>query len=75
MHRKALRWRSRRGMKELDVLLERYFERRYDAASADERAEFERLLAHEDPDIWLWLMGQASAPPEFTHVLDALRSA
>ena len=29
---KALQWRQRRGMKELDVLLERYFRRHYETS-------------------------------------------
>lgn len=69
----ALRWRLRRGMKELDVVLERYFEQRYAAAAPAEHAAFERLLAHEDPEIWAWLMGQVPAPPEYADVLAALR--
>ena len=61
---KALRWRQRRGMKELDVLLERYYTRHYDSASQTERKMFARLLEREDPEIWLWIVGQAAPPGE-----------
>ena len=43
-----LRWRCRRGMRELDQLCLRYLDRAWRDASADERATFERLLGSED---------------------------
>ena len=70
---KALRWRQRRGMKELDVLLERYFRRHYETAPVEEREAFARLLEHEDPEIWLWVVGQQDPPGEFVDVIAALR--
>ena len=73
MKGKALRWRQRRGMKELDVLLERYFIRHHETASDERKAAFERLLEHEDPEIWLWVVGQQEPPPEFADVIAALR--
>jgi len=42
---RRLRWRCRRGMKELDVLLERYGTRRLPHAPPAERQAFARLLA------------------------------
>lgn len=69
----ALRWRQRRGMKELDVLLERYYGRYYDSSSAEERARFAQLLEREDPEIWLWIVGQETPPPEFINVIAALQ--
>ena len=70
---KALRWRQRRGMKELDVLLERWFKRHYETATPELRGAFARLLDHEDPEIWLWVVEQAPVPPEFADVIAALR--
>lgn len=68
-----LRWRQRRGMKELDVLLERYYGRHYESSSAEGRARFEQLLEREDPEIWLWIVGPEAPPPEFADVIAALR--
>jgi antitoxin CptB len=70
---KALRWRQRRGMKELDVLFERYYSHHYVTASREERATFEKLLRLEDPQIWLWVVNQDPVPAEFANVIDALR--
>lgn len=52
-----LRWRSRRGMRELDQLLLGYLERRWPQAEPSERATFERLLACEDTALWRWFLG------------------
>lgn len=67
--RSRLRWRCRRGMRELDVLLGRYLERAWSTADADERAVFERLLRCEDTDLWSWLMGRSNSDDK---ALDAL---
>ena len=73
MKKKALRWRQRRGMKELDVLLERYYNRHYESASAEDKSAFDRVLDREDPEIWLWVVGQDAPPAEFVNVIAALR--
>jgi len=70
---RKLLWRCRRGMKELDVLLERYFRRHHETASPEDKAAFERLLEREDPEIWLWVVGQPPVPAEFADVIAALR--
>jgi antitoxin CptB len=46
-----LRWRCRRGMRELDVILMRYVDAHYDSVSAAEQAAFRVLLSLPDPDI------------------------
>ena len=55
---KRLRWRCRRGMKELDQLLERWLDREYATASDSERGVFLELLASEDDRLWKWFLGQ-----------------
>jgi antitoxin CptB len=54
-----LRWRCRRGMKELDHLLTRYLEQGFKTAPAAERAAFEALLELQDPQILAFCMGRA----------------
>ena len=69
-----IRWLCRRGMKELDVLTERYYTRRWPSASAQERLLFVQLLtAVEDPDIWSWAMGYSDVPAEYQGVIEQLR--
>jgi antitoxin CptB len=55
-----LLWRCRRGMKELDVLLERFARQRYEHASAEEKRAFARLLDLPDPELADYLFGYAT---------------
>jgi antitoxin CptB len=57
-----LRWRCRRGMKELDLLLTRYVDEQYGGAAPDHRQAFRRLLECNDPLIYDYLLGRASPP-------------
>ncbi len=59
-----LRWRCRRGMRELDVLLTRYLEHRYEKAPPAEQALFQDLLQESDPVLFAWVMGREEAPDE-----------
>lgn len=54
---KRLRWRCRRGMRELDQLLGRYLDREWRLSSEAERGVFLRLLDTEDDKLWHWFMG------------------
>jgi antitoxin CptB len=58
---RRLRWRCRRGMRELDQLLERYLERAWRQSSEAERGVFLRLLETEDDRLWHWFMGHETA--------------
>jgi antitoxin CptB len=53
-----LRWRCRRGMKELDHLLLRYLEQCYPAAPEQERIVFAQLLELQDPQLFRYLTGR-----------------
>jgi antitoxin CptB len=59
---KKLRWRCRRGMRELDQLFGRYLDRRWVDAPATERAVFLQLLETEDDKLWRWSMGYEACP-------------
>ena len=53
-----LLWRCRRGMKELDILLERFARRSLPQAGPAERQAFERLLGLPDPVLAGYLLGE-----------------
>ncbi|EGD20053.1 hypothetical protein XGA_1262 [Xanthomonas hortorum ATCC 19865] len=59
---KKLRWRCRRGMRELDQLFGRYLDQRWAQASEPERAVFLQLLDCEDDKLWRWFMGYEACP-------------
>ena len=52
---KKLRWKSRRGMKELDVLFERFFARQSDVLSSGGWPQLEEFLAQEDDVLFDWI--------------------
>lgn len=69
-----LRWLCRRGMKELDVMLERYLAYRWPEAPATERKAFARLLECQDPELWDWLTGRGTpAEKDLADVVSRIR--
>ena len=58
---RRLRWRCRRGMRELDQLFGRYLDRAWRQSSDEERGVFLRLLETEDDKLWHWFMGHEAA--------------
>jgi len=54
---RKLKWRCRRGMRELDQLFERWLDTRWRSASAETRDTFLRLLDSEDDRLWRWFLG------------------
>lgn len=54
--RRRRRWRCRRGLLELDLLLLGFFDAHYDAMTAPERERFGRLLERSDEELGAWLL-------------------
>ena len=72
---KKLRWRCRRGMRELDRLFDRYLDLRWGQAPAAERAVFLRLLDCEDDKLWRWFMGYEACPDaELSSLIERIRA-
>jgi antitoxin CptB len=70
-----LRWRARRGTRELDTMLSWWLDTRFADASAQTQANFEALLGASDPDLWDWLTGQVEpSEPRFTPIIDEIRT-
>ena len=70
-----LRWRCRRGMKELDHLLLRWLEREWADADASARVAFSSLLEAEDDALWRWFTGQERpAAGAQRDLVDAIRA-
>ena len=71
---RRLRWKCRRGMRELDQLFGRYLDREWRRASIGDRAVFLRLLECEDDKLWHWFMGHEVAPDaELATLVSAIR--
>ncbi len=59
-----VRWACRRGMLELDMILQPFFDHRYSSLTSELRIAFRQLLAEPDPDLYYWLAGNTSSAPE-----------
>jgi antitoxin CptB len=57
-----LRWRCRRGMRELDVLLTRYADEVYRTAAPEQQDAFRRLLEMQDPVMHAYFLGRETPP-------------
>ena len=69
-----LRWRCRRGMKELDVMLVRWLDGPVRGASSAETACFDRLLDLPDPELAGYLLrGEPPAEPDLAALVAAIR--
>ena len=70
-----LRWRARRGTRELDAMLGRWLDERFAQATLRERDAFDQLLDAQDPDLWDWIMGHAQAPhADWQAIIDDIRA-
>ena len=54
-----IKWNCRRGLLELDLLLERFLERHLSALDEGQMEVFKELLAYEDNDLLDMVMGRA----------------
>lgn len=51
-----IRWQCRRGMLELDVILESFYDMHYDQLNDKEKGAFQQLLDMSDPVLYRWLL-------------------
>ncbi len=51
-----MRWAARRGMLELDLVLEPFVQARYAALDERDRTRFQRLMRCEDQDLFAWFL-------------------
>jgi len=57
-----VRWRCRRGMLELDIVLNRFIEQHYASLNKAQQAALDRLLDMPDPTLWDMITNTGSAP-------------
>lgn len=59
-----MRWAARRGMLELDLVLEPYVLQRYPLLEEADRARFEQLMLCEDQELFGWLLQRGQPQDE-----------
>jgi antitoxin CptB len=75
VNRQQVYWQCRRGMLELDILLQDFFRESYDQLDVREKAGFSRMLDYPDAVLFELLMGYAaSADGEIAGVIEKIRS-
>ena len=56
-----LLWRCRRGIKEMDIILQDFIYNYYDKLDDENKMAFSELLNEQDLDILNWIMGKDKA--------------
>ncbi|WP_133511605.1 succinate dehydrogenase assembly factor 2 [Candidatus Thiosymbion oneisti] len=74
-HKAKLKWHCRRGMRELDLLLEGFLVDRYEALSAADRASLERLLDCRNEYLMAWLInGDSPKDEQLAGIVNQIRT-
>ena len=72
---KRIRWHSRRGLLELDLVLERFLAQRFDSLSPAEMSAYKALLELPDNDFLDVVNGKMDLDdPEIMHIVEILRA-
>jgi antitoxin CptB len=73
MQKNRLMWASRRGMLELDLMLQPFVEDHYDQLYQSDKQLFHELLELEDQQLFLWLIrGEKTADIKTQRIVDII---
>ena len=76
MDKNRLLWASRRGMLELDLILQPFVESKYDNLSAKDKLRFEVLLEIEDQQLFMWFMKREEpVDPEMQRIVNIIHES
>nr|VFK50497.1 MAG: antitoxin CptB [Candidatus Kentron sp. TUN]VFK51742.1 MAG: antitoxin CptB [Candidatus Kentron sp. TUN]VFK56606.1 MAG: antitoxin CptB [Candidatus Kentron sp. TUN] len=70
----SFKWRCRRGMRELDLLLGRFLELRYDSLTDSDRELFAQFLDEPNERIVDWLLDGAEADSRYRKLIEQIQS-
>ena len=72
---KRLKMRSmRRGIKEMDLILQRYAEAHLDSMSDANLSLYDMLLNENDHDLYQWVTGQSVPPEHYARLVEFIVS-
>ena len=66
-----LLWRCRRGIKEMDIVLQDFIKDSYDELNNENKSAFSKLLEEQDLDILNWIIGKDK--PEDTALIEIIK--
>jgi len=70
---RAMFWRARRGLKELDVFFEPFMRDHYLLLPDNEQPMVAKLIACEDPDLLTWFMGyEQPEDADIVHIIKVI---
>ncbi len=70
---KRMKMRSmRRGIKEMDLILQSFAEANLDAMPEPELETYDALLHENDQDLYQWVTGQVAAPDPYGSLIDRI---
>lgn len=68
-----IRWQCRRGLLELDLVLNRFVERDLDGLNPGQLQVFKALLNEQDLTLLAWVMEQEEVPGHYDFLIRRLR--
>lgn len=68
-----IRWQCRRGLLELDLLLNRFVAQELDGLDPGQLQVFKELLNEQDPMLLAWVMEQEEVPVRYDFLIRRLR--
>ena len=66
-----LLWRCRRGIKEMDIVLQDFIKDSYDELNNKNKSAFSKLLEEQDLDFLNWILGKDK--PEDTALIEIIK--
>ncbi len=70
-----VRWHSRRGMLELDLVLVPFADKYFQTLSTTDQDAYVKLLTMEDQDLLAWMLGHTTPPEsDLVHIVNLIRS-
>lgn len=65
-------WNSRRGLLELDILLEGFVKSEYQNLDEDLRLNYQKLLTYDDQVLYDWFLKKRPADKEFFEIIEII---
>jgi antitoxin CptB len=76
MQKNRLLWASRRGMLELDLILQPFVEHHYDLLSDSDKQQFHLFLELEDQQLFQWLvLKEAESDSNHQRIIDIIHES